>query len=170
MLVLVGVGSNQGDSVTIVRSALSQLRVFAASDVRASGLWRTSPVDCPPGSNDFINAVAAFEPLAGLSPEALITELKLIERRYGRVAGIRNAPRALDLDLLLFGDEVRENPELTLPHPRAARRRFVLAPAVQVAPELIWPGTGSTLMQLLAALDSAEVVTELEEPSSYVSD
>ncbi len=71
-----------------------------------SSLWRTSPVDCPPDSGDFINAVVAFEPRDGLTPEGLLAALKQLEREFGRAAApVRNAPRELDLDLLVYGDE-----------------------------------------------------------------
>jgi 2-amino-4-hydroxy-6-hydroxymethyldihydropteridine diphosphokinase len=164
-LVLIGLGSNEGDSAAIIGRALAELRPFAERGlVRASRLWRTSPVDCPPGSRDFINAVAAFVPRDGLTADALIVELKRLEHAFGRRIDVRNAPRALDLDLLVFGDEVREGPDLVLPHPRAATRRFVLVPAAEVAPDLVWPNTGRTVSELAAGLDSTEVVTALEAP------
>ncbi|MEQ8858693.1 MAG: 2-amino-4-hydroxy-6-hydroxymethyldihydropteridine diphosphokinase [Pseudomonadales bacterium] len=163
--VLVGLGSNRGDSVAIVREALDRLQDFAAAGVRGSSLWRTSPVDCPPGSGDFINAAAAFEPRPGVSPEALLAGLKAIERDYGRQpVGVRNAPRELDLDLLLFGDEVRQADDFVLPHPRAVNRLFVLAPAAEVLPQARWPGTGRSVAELLAALHSDECVERLPEP------
>jgi 2-amino-4-hydroxy-6-hydroxymethyldihydropteridine diphosphokinase len=163
--VLIGLGSNEGDSAAIISRALIELRAFAdGGRLRASRLWRTTPVDCPPGSRDFINAVAAFEPGPGLTPDSLIVALKVLEHAFGRRAGARNAPRVLDLDLLVYGDEVREGPDLVLPHPRAATRRFVLVPAAEVAPDLIWPNTGRTVSELAAGIDSTEVVTALEAP------
>lgn len=163
--VLVGLGSNRGDSVAIVREALGRLQRFAAGTVRASSLWRTSPVDCPPGSGDFINAAAAFEPRPALSPESLLDGLKALEREYGRQrVEVRNAPRELDLDLLLFGDEVRDGADFVLPHPRAVNRLFVLAPAAEVAPDAVWPRTGRTVRDLLHTLDSDERVERLEQP------
>lgn len=160
--VLIGLGSNRGDSVAIVDEALRRLRAFAAGEVRASSLYRTSPVDCPPGSADFVNAAAAFRSRPGLCPEDLLHELKAIEREYGRRgSAVRNAPRELDLDLLLFGDETRSTEHFVLPHPRAVNRRFVLAPAAEVLPDAVWPGTGRTIAELLAALDSEERVERL---------
>lgn len=160
--VLISIGSNQGDSVAIVRSAIGELRSFADPGFRASSLWRTSPVNCPPDSPDFINASVAFTPRAGVSPESLLVSLKQVERRYGRVrAGSRNAPRLLDLDLVLFGDELRTGAELELPHPRAIERRFVLEPSAEVGPELSWPGVGKTIAELLRELCSDEVVIRL---------
>lgn len=162
-VVLIGLGSNRGDSRHIVLEAMARMDSFARGDVRRSGLWQTSPVDCPPGSGDFINAAVAFEAKEGLSPEGLLMALKALEREYGRNATpVRNAPRELDLDLLLFDDEKRAGGHFTLPHPRAVNRRFVLSPAVEVLPDAVWPGTGKTIRALLDALESDEVVRRLE--------
>lgn len=163
-LVLVGLGSNRGDSLSVMRKALGRLAEFAAGEYRHSSLWKTSPVDCPPGSGDFLNAVAVFESADWLTPELLLFNLKALEREYGREQSpVRNAPRELDLDLLVFGDEVRDGPEFYLPHPRACQRRFVLAPAAEVVPDLLWPGTGRTVAELLAALESTERVAVLPD-------
>jgi 2-amino-4-hydroxy-6-hydroxymethyldihydropteridine diphosphokinase len=164
MLILVGIGSNRGDSAAIVRQSIERLRSFANGPVRASSLWRTSPVDCPPGSGDFINAVAAFEGAVGLTPEALLVALKNLEREFGRAtAPVRNAPRELDLDLLVFGDERRKTSVFVLPHPRATERRFVMAPAAEIVPEFVWPGTAASVNQLLARIDDAERVERLAD-------
>jgi 2-amino-4-hydroxy-6-hydroxymethyldihydropteridine diphosphokinase len=161
-MVLIGIGSNQGDSTRIVQASIAALTRFAARDFRASSLWRTSPVDCPPGAADYINAVVGFEPHAGLTPEALLSALKALERDFGRHAvSVRNAPRELDLDLLVFGAERRNGAAFTLPHPRAVMRRFVLAPAAEIAPELRWPDADATVAELLAALQSDERVERL---------
>ena len=161
--VLVGLGSNQGDSRSIVLEAMRRLSQFSSGEVACSRLWRTSPVDCPPDSGDFINAAAAFSPPSTLTPEVLLAELKKLEREFGRQRAIvRNAPRELDLDLLLYGDEVRDSDDFILPHPRAVDRRFVLAPAAEVLPDAIWPGTGQTIGQLLVALHSEEQVDPLD--------
>ena len=164
-MVLIGLGSNQGDSIAILKQAAARLRSFAACDFRCSRLFRTSPVDCPPGSNDFLNAAVAFAAREALTPEALLKDLKCLEREFGRTAApVRNAPRELDLDLLLFGDEVRDSETFTLPHPRAVNRRFVLEPAAEVLPTAVWPGTRRTIAELLEALDSPERVEPLHEP------
>ena len=162
VMVLIGLGSNRGDSAAIVREAMSRLRSFASGPLVCSGLWRTSPVDCPPGSGEFVNAAVAFEPRVGLTPEALLANLKALEAEHGRpTMRVRNAPRELDLDLLLFGDDVRDEADFVLPHPRAVNRRFVLAPAAEILPEVVWPGTGCTIASLLARLDSDERVERL---------
>ncbi len=162
-MVLIGLGSNRGDSRSIVIEAMERLSEFALGDVYCSGLYRTSPVDCPPDSDDFINAAAAFEAAPSLVPEALLKALKEIEREYGRgPVVVRNAPRELDLDLLLYDDEVRDTEHFVLPHPRAVNRLFVLAPAAEVLPDAIWPGTGQTIAELLNELETDEVVERLE--------
>jgi 2-amino-4-hydroxy-6-hydroxymethyldihydropteridine diphosphokinase len=162
VLILVGIGSNRGDRLATMRASIDALRGFAAGVFRTSSLWRTSPVDCPPDSGDFINAVVAFEPRAGLTPEALLAELKRLEREFGRVEQpVRNAPRELDLDLLMFGSLQRDGAAFQLPHPRATQRRFVLAPAAEVAPDLCWPGQHLTVSELLGNLDSNEHVERL---------
>lgn len=167
-MVLIGLGSNQGASVAIVLEAMSRLEAFAVGPVMRSSLWRTSPVDCPPDAGEFINAAVAFEARAGLSPEALLAGLKALEHEYGaRSASIRNAPRALDLDLLLFGDERRDTAEFRLPHPRAVNRRFVLAPAAEVLPDAVWPQTGASIRALLALLETDEQVVRLETHGSH---
>jgi 2-amino-4-hydroxy-6-hydroxymethyldihydropteridine diphosphokinase len=163
-MVLIGIGSNRGDSIRIVRASIAALQRFAARDFRASSLWRTSPVDCPPGAADFINAVVGFEPHPELTPEALLAALKTLEREFGRSeVSVRNAPRELDLDLLVFGAERRASAAFTLPHPRAAMRRFVLAPAAEIVPELPWPDTNASIAELLAALLSDESVERLAD-------
>jgi 2-amino-4-hydroxy-6-hydroxymethyldihydropteridine diphosphokinase len=162
--VLIAIGSNQGDSVAVVRAAMNRLATFARGALVRSSLWRTTPVDCPPGSNDFVNAVVAFEPLDTLAPERLLDSLKDIERDFGRTENaVRHAPRELDLDLLVFGEARRSSADFTLPHPRATNRRFVLVPAAEVAPDLVWPGIGRTVRELLASLDSNERVELLHD-------
>ncbi|MEM8767636.1 MAG: 2-amino-4-hydroxy-6-hydroxymethyldihydropteridine diphosphokinase [Pseudomonadota bacterium] len=162
-MVLIGLGSNRGDSRRIVIEAMDRLSEFALGDLVCSGLYRTSPVDCPPDSSDFINAAAAFEAAPSLSPEVLLKALKAIEREYGRgPVVVRNAPRELDLDLLLYNDEVRNTEHFVLPHPRAVNRLFVLAPSAEVLPDASWPGTGRTIAELLHELETDEVVERLE--------
>ncbi len=162
-MVLIGLGSNRGDSVQIVTEAMSRLAMFADGAFHCSHLWRTSPVDCPAGSADFINAAVAFQVQSSLTPERLLAALKKLEREYGRVVdSVRNAPRELDLDLLLFSEQVRDAADFVLPHPRAVNRLFVLAPAAEVLPDAIWPGTNLSVVELLNRLDSDEQVECLE--------
>lgn len=161
-MILIGLGSNRGESVAIVRHAMERLETFACGPVACSSLWRTSPVDCPPGSAHFVNAAVAFRARPGLDSRSLLRGLKALEAEYGRQgSALRNAPRELDLDLLLFDDEVRDEADFVLPHPRAVNRRFVLAPAAEVAPDIVWPGTGATIAELLAGLRSDEQVERM---------
>lgn len=167
-MVLIGLGSNRGDSVAIVTQAMQRLQAFARGPVRRSSLWRTSPVDCPPDSADFVNAAVAFAPAEGVTPESLLAALKALEADYGRRRDSteRNAPRELDLDLLLFDDEIRREADFQLPHPRAVNRLFVLAPAAEVLPDAVWPGTGRSIAVLLATLETDEQVQRLAGPEA----
>lgn len=152
-LALVAIGSNLGDAAGNVLAAMDRLDALAAKPARRSSLWRSEPVDCPPGSPPFINAAVAFVPAAGATPESLLDELQRLEHQFGRRAKqVLNEPRPLDLDLIAFGAEVRSTHRLILPHPRAHLRRFVLAPLREVAPGFILPGRRRTLRELLAAL------------------
>lgn len=151
--------------MAFVRAGIERLRDFAARNFSYSSLWRTSPVDCPPGTDDFVNAVVAFEAVDALTPDSLLNALKAIEREFGRELNpVRNAPRELDLDLLLFDSLMREDACLTLPHPRAATRRFVLAPAAEIMPLFVWPGTGQTISALLAGLSDDACVKRVRAP------
>ncbi len=152
-LAVIALGSNLGDSVAVVRAAMDRLETFAAAPLRRSALWRTAPVDCPPGSPPFINAVVLFTPQAGETPESLLARLQALERDFGRRPDSRrNAPRPLDLDLIAFGAETRDTPALRLPHPHAWQRRFVLAPLAELAPGLQPPGWPAPVATLLAGL------------------
>lgn len=146
----VALGSNLGDSPRILEQAIVRLQEFSVSPLRRSSLWRSAPVDCPPGSPDFVNAVAALKPLPGEVPESLLARLKLLEAGFGRQSkGVLNAPRPLDLDLIAFGREIRSGLELTLPHPRAPMRAFVLNPLSELAPDMVLPGQSETVTELM---------------------
>jgi 2-amino-4-hydroxy-6-hydroxymethyldihydropteridine diphosphokinase len=160
--VFIALGSNLGNPAEILRRAMERLQSFSAGPVKKSSLWRTAPVDCPPGSPDFVNAVAALVPRAGETPESLLAKLRALEKEFGRREKlVLNEARPLDLDLIAFGHETRATPELALPHPRAHMRRFVLAPLAEVAPELVLPGQTKTVAQLLAELKPDEAIERL---------
>jgi len=133
----VGLGSNLDNPVRQVESALGELDTLPQTRLlKRSSLYRTAPVgyaDQP----DFINAVAQLE--TELAAERLLEELQAIESRHGRVRTFPNAPRTLDLDLLLFGEVVLQSERLTLPHPRMHERSFVLDPLREIAPDLKIP-------------------------------
>lgn len=156
MRAVVALGSNLGDSAATIQQAFGWLQELSAGSLVKSSLWRTAPVDCPPGSPDFVNAVAILEPFSGESPESLLTKLQELERRAGRrPKKVLNESRPLDLDLILFGMELRNTPELVLPHPRAHLRSFVLEPLAEIAPGLTFPGLNQTVDFLLASLKGA---------------
>jgi 2-amino-4-hydroxy-6-hydroxymethyldihydropteridine diphosphokinase len=160
---VVALGSNLGDSRQIVLDAMARLQDFSDRPILKSSLWQTSPVDCPPGSPKFVNAVVRLVPRKGETPESLLKKLQELEKEFGRSAGnILNEPRSLDLDLIAFGTETRLSPDLILPHPRAQVRRFVLQPLNEIAPELVLAGQAKTVAQLLAELPAGEAVTRLD--------
>jgi 2-amino-4-hydroxy-6-hydroxymethyldihydropteridine diphosphokinase len=157
VLAIIALGSNLGDSSRIIPEAMERLQAFSDQPVRKSSLWRSVPVNCPPGSPDFLNAVVALAPRPDETPESLLARLRTLEREFGRTPKkALNEPRLLDLDLIAFGNEVRNTPVLRLPHPRATARRFVLAPLAQIMPGLILPGQSQPVAALLAALPPAE--------------
>jgi 2-amino-4-hydroxy-6-hydroxymethyldihydropteridine diphosphokinase len=161
-LAIVALGSNLGDSQKIILDALARLQKFSAEPALKSSLWQTSPVNCPPGSPKFVNAVVGFIPQKKETPESLLKKLRELEKEFGRAPKkVLNEPRPLDLDLIAFGNETRNSPELILPHPRAYERRFVLQPLSEIAPELILPGQEKTVSQLLAELTGDETITRL---------
>jgi 2-amino-4-hydroxy-6-hydroxymethyldihydropteridine diphosphokinase len=130
----VGIGSNLDDPRTHVLQALKDLeRLPHTRLVKQSSLYRSAPVGHAP-QPDFINAVARLE--TGLPAERLLAELQEIEARHGRTRSFPNAPRTLDLDLLLFGNATLDTPMLRIPHPRMHERAFVLKPLLEIAPHL----------------------------------
>lgn len=155
----IALGGNLGDAQVTVRDAMARLAAFSSIPLHCSSLWRSTPVDCPPGSPDFINAVVALTPLPRFTPESLLAELQALEREFGRQPKrALNEARPLDLDLIAWGSEVRNAPTLTLPHPRAHLRRFVLQPLSELAPDLVLPGQTETVAQLLAGLRTDEIL------------
>ena len=159
-LAFIALGSNLDDSRAVVKRAIKRLQSLSAGPLLKSSLWETEPVDCPPGSRPFINAVVGLTPRPGETPGGLFAKLQALEREFGRPAEHgHNTPRSLDLDLLAFGTMVCVSMELVLPHPRAHQRRFVLAPWSEIAPEFIPPGQGKTVRELLAGLPPGPRVT-----------
>lgn len=158
----IALGSNVGDSPSILRRAMDQLEALSRRPLLRSSLWQTTPVDCPPGSPTFVNAVIALYPLPDENSWSLLTKMLRLETDFGRrPKQVLNEPRRLDLDLIMYGDEISARPELVLPHPRAHERRFVLQPLNEIAPNLILPGQRRTVAQLLAALVSKEITVRL---------
>lgn len=143
----VGIGSNLDDPIGHVRRALRELdEVVDSQCVAASSLYRSDPMG-PPGQPDYINAVAALD--TDLSPLDLLHALQALEQAHGRVReGLRWGPRTLDLDLLLYGSQTIDLPELQVPHPGLHERAFVLYPLAEIEPQLVVPGKG-TMEQLM---------------------
>lgn len=162
-LAIIALGSNLGDSRRIILDAMARLQNFSEEPILKSSLWKTSPVDCPPGSPEFVNAIVALVPRANETPESLFAKLRELEKEFGRASKkVLNEPRPLDLDLIAFGKEIRQTKDLVLPHPRAYIRKFVLQPLNEIAPDLILPGQGMTVSQLLAELSSDEILVPLD--------
>lgn len=153
----VGLGSNLGDREGILRSAADAIAALRGiSGVRVSALRETAPWgDDSRGQPLYLNGV--LEIRTELPPEDLLRSLQEIEDRFGRARPYRGAPRTLDLDLLLYGDRVIRTPNLEVPHPRLAERRFVLEPLSELAPDLAVPPSGVPVRSLLAALPGSSL-------------
>ena len=161
--VFIALGSNLGDSRRILLDAMARLSDYSDLPILKSSLWQTTPVDCPPGSPKFLNAVAGLIPRPGETPETLLAKLQSLEKEFGReTKKVLNEPRPLDLDIIAFGNETRHTPGLILPHPRASQRKFVLQPLSEIAPQLVLPGQTQTVSELLSALRTDEVLVRLD--------
>jgi len=147
---LIALGANLGDPAAALHWALRELA--SLGELRAvSAFHRTAPVGGPPDQPDYLNAAANLQ--TDLPPQALLAALLDIETRFGRVRRERWGARVLDLDLIAYGNRVLETPGLTLPHPRAWERSFVLRPLSEIVPDYAHPVTGQTVSQALAALE-----------------
>lgn len=152
-----GLGSNVGDSAAHLRAAIELLRARGIEVEAVSSSYLTEPVGEVLDQPDFLNA--AIRVRTELEPEALLDVCKEVEAERGRsLAAPRHSPRPLDVDLLLLGDLELKSERLTLPHPEVASRRFVLAPLLELDPELTLPD-GSRLADALAALGPGQRVT-----------
>lgn len=136
----IGLGANLGADLpaTLTQAALRLAALPGTRVAALSSVWRSAPVDA--GGPDFLNAVVALD--TSLQPLELLDALQAIEQAHGRERPYRNAPRTLDLDLLIYGDLTLQTPRLTLPHPRLGERAFVLRPLLEIAPELVHLAAG----------------------------
>lgn len=151
-LAYVGLGSNLGDRRGLIREALKRLgRIDGIRVLKRSRIIETDPVGNT-AQPKFLNAVAEVE--TRLEPGSLLRRLRDVERDLGRVRHERWGPRTIDLDLLLWGDRSMATPRLTLPHPRLAERKFVLAPLAELCPRRRVPGTGRTVGALLKDVEA----------------
>ena len=145
----IGLGANLGDTRATLAAACARLQQLPDTRRHRRSPWFTSePIDS--SGPDYLNAVACFD--TSLPPQALLEALQDIERSHGRERPHRNAPRTLDLDLLLYGDQQIQTPTLTVPHPRMHERAFVLLPLFSLLPGAVIPGRGpvSALMSSVA--------------------
>jgi 2-amino-4-hydroxy-6-hydroxymethyldihydropteridine diphosphokinase len=139
MIAYIGIGANLGDARANVDDALVRLAALPATTLLSrSSAWRSAPIDS--SGDDYVNAVACLD--TTLAPAALLDALHGIELAHGRERPYRNAPRTLDLDILLYGGERIDLPQLQVPHARMQQRAFVLKPLLEIAPEVVIPGLG----------------------------
>jgi len=156
--VFIGLGSNLGDQALTLRQALNALNVLPDTQaVAVSSAYRSAPINA--GGPDYLNAVASFD--TALPPAELLAALQVIERAHGRERPFANAPRTLDLDLLLYGDLSLDSPNLSVPHPRLHQRAFVLLPLLEIAPTLAAPGLGR-LANYLPGVAEQRIVRQLK--------
>jgi len=156
MIAYVGIGANLGDAQANVLDAIARLAQLEGGNMlHTSGLYRTAPIDS--SGDDYINAVVCLD--TSLPAHDLLAALQDIEQAHGRERPYYNAPRTLDLDLLLYGDAVIDTPDLTVPHPRMHARAFVLLPLLEIAPDIVIPSHGAA--GLLASQVADQTVTKI---------
>jgi len=160
--VIVALGANLGNAADNVRRGFERLEELAEKHILRSSVWETTPVNCPPESPKFANAVAAWMPHPEETPETFLTRLQELEKEFGRKPKlVLNEARTLDLDLITFGQEIRITTRLILPHPRAHLRRFVLQPLAEIASGLVLPGQQKSVGELLASLPEDPAIKRL---------
>jgi 2-amino-4-hydroxy-6-hydroxymethyldihydropteridine diphosphokinase len=146
-----GLGSNLGDRRGLLQAAVEDLWTHGVQAIASSSVYETEPVGEVLDQPAFLNACLRIE--TALGPEALLDACKAVERTFGRAAGgVRHGPRPVDVDVLLLGNEAYESERLAIPHRELARRRFVLVPLLELAPDLVVPGGGGRAADALAAL------------------
>jgi 2-amino-4-hydroxy-6-hydroxymethyldihydropteridine diphosphokinase len=161
---VLGLGSNVGDNEAALQKAVAEITALPDVQVVRHSSWhRSRPVGGPAGQTEYVNGAAVVE--TKTQPLSLLAELQQIEARFGRERGERWGPRTLDIDVLLYGSEVTETAMLTLPHPRMTFRRFVLAPAAEIAPKMLHPVIGWPIERLLMHLEKSSDLVAIVSPS-----
>lgn len=160
--VYISIGSNLGDRISNCKKALDEMGSFA-NIVTVSSLYETEPVgkeDQP----DFINCVAEID--TDLAPHDFLERLNVVEEKLGRVRDEKWGPRTIDLDIIFYGDQVINDNDLEIPHPRAHLRRFVLEPLCEIAPKFIHPKFNLPVEELLTKIEDDKGVIKIEKPST----
>ena len=153
-IVYLGLGSNVGDSESLLQSALEALNGPDLKLLRVSGIYETEPIGLRE-QRWFLNLAAEFE--TNLFPKQLLHRIQKVEKNLGRTRTVRNGPRTIDIDILLYGNAVVETDELEIPHPRYRERRFTLAPLAELNPALRDPVTHRTMAEMLARLKGQSI-------------
>lgn len=164
--VFISLGANQPSSVgseqETIRAAVSRLESLSEESVLVSNLYVSDPVDCLPGTEDFVNAVAKLQVSESLSPHQLLEKLHQIENSFGRRRGaLPNLPRPLDLDLICFGETCLQTETLVLPHPRASERLFVLVPLGELCSRAELGEDSSDIAELIQRLPKSPGLRKL---------
>ena len=149
----IGLGTNMGKRREIIHRALALLEELdGITVVKVSSLIETAPLGGPAGQSDYLNGVA--EILCRTPAEKLLEMLLSVEDRLGRIRREKWGPRTIDLDILLFGDETIDTPDLQVPHRLMHTRKFVMIPITEIAPEVVHPQLGQTMQEILRALQN----------------
>jgi len=168
---VISLGSNQasvfGSPVETLLQAMERLQGLTESVGLVSSLYLSEPIDCPAETAHFINAIVCLQLPKSSSPDALLRAMQAIESSFGRRRDSTpqdlpiNLPRTLDLDLICFGNQLLSSDFLTLPHPRAHQRRFVLEPLAEIAPQLVLPAQNLPVEELLRLLSDSQTVRRI---------
>ncbi|MER3490843.1 MAG: 2-amino-4-hydroxy-6-hydroxymethyldihydropteridine diphosphokinase [Mastigocladus sp. ERB_26_2] len=152
--VAVALGSNIGDSYTILEKAIKNLAQIPGIILEARSNWYKTKAIGPP-QPDYLNGCVIMQ--VNMTPDLLLASLLEIEKKFGRIRKERWGPRTLDLDLLLYDDLILHTPNLQIPHPRMRERAFVLVPLAEIAPNWVEPVTGRSIQELAKDVDCSEV-------------